>query len=1251
MLKIVLSIRFPLEGEEEMSTSHRYKKRDYTFGLLLVTLREKAGLTQANVTSQTGISEKTLRNWESGSNYPKEIHLKILIEFYLRKGVFVPGKERDEAYTLWEHMTRNAFHRKAGFDYDWFAALLTSYYQREQSNALQGDTQQMLSTSTLAAHQRKDWEEQFDVSAFFGREQELAELEHWVLTDHCRLVTLLGMGGIGKTTLSLILLHRVAPHFQNVSWKSLKNAPPLDDVLADFLVALMGQQFQMPISTEDRIVMLLKLLRTKHCLLVLDNVETVLQIGYSDGRYRKGYEGYGLFIERLAQTAHQSCVLLTSREKPIEVEVLEGLHAVARTMQVKGLQQHESQELLQEKGVFGSQVAWEDFVSAYAGNPLALKIVAGMVRDLFEGDIASFLREGETLFRGIRHLLRQQFERLSALEQDLLYWLAIERESVTLNELCACVVQEVPRREILESLHSLYRRSLLEKGEHAGFFALQPVVLEYVTERLVEQISTEISCGSFLCLSNYTLMKAQAKDYIRKSQKQLILQSILDRLFVRHHSKQLIEHQLLFLMNILREKPLSEQGYAGGNMLNLLACLKGNVRGLNFSHLRIRQALLQGVEAQNSNFAESDLTGTLFTDFLESISSVAFSPDGHYVAAGSFNGEVRVWQVADSKLVFTLSGHTDWVWSIAFSPDGTMLASGSNDQTVKVWQVGREGNGQCFMTLQGHTRWVKAVTFSPNGSFLASGSYDHTVKLWNIIDGRCFQTLEGHTDWVWSVAFSPDGSLIASGCNDGTIKLWKTYDGQCVRTLQGHIDWVQSVDRTQVAFSPDGTTLASCGNADPAIMLWDVSTGENVTVLQGHAGGVLSIAFSPDGTTLVSCGNADQTIKLWLIGSEGSSRYLRTLYGHTSQIRSVTFSPDGATVASGGDDHTVRIWEVRTGQGLRTYNGYTGTVLSVTFSTDGTMLASGGEDQCVRLWNTSTGVCLRTLYGHTGRVLSVAFSPDGTTLASGSHDHTIKIWDSRSGQCLRTLQEHSELIWSVAFSPDGATLASCSDDGMIKLWDTQSGQCLKTLYGHTTWVGSVTFSPNRTTLASGGGDGMIKLWDTQSGQCLKTLHGHTGAVGTVLFNLDGVRLISGGHDQMIKVWDLGREQSDQCLDSVHGHTGPIFSMSLSPDGTAFVSSSVDQMVKLWKMEKRDEIQYSRTFSGHRSAVASVAFHPQGRIFASCSNDQTIKLWDAETGICLSTLKNERPYERMNIRGVVGITEGQKATLKALGAIE
>ncbi len=340
-------------------------------------------------------------------------------------------------------------------------------------------------------------------------------------------------------------------------------------------------------------------------------------------------------------------------------------------------------------------------------------------------------------------------------------------------------------------------------------------IMEYLTDRLVDRVCEELRTETLVLFERHALLKAQAKDYIRESQRRLILLPLVQKLLALLGKEALLE-RLQSLLATLREQHDYHTSYAAGNVLNMLIQLGCALRGYDFSHLIVWQAYLQGVALPEVNFAYADLTKSVFTDTFGSISCVAFSPHGDLLAAGTTTGEIRFWHATNGIPLQTVQGHTDWVRSIAFSPDGNAVVSGSDDQTVRMWEV---SSGKLLKTLQGHTDPVHSVAFSSDGKTLASGSEDQTVRLWEVNSGTCLNILHGHTGLVCSVAFSPDGSILASGSWDQVVCLWEVSSGTCLNTLHGHTDRVRSV-----AFSPDGRILAS-GNSDGAIKLWERQVG------------------------------------------------------------------------------------------------------------------------------------------------------------------------------------------------------------------------------------------------------------------------------------------------------------------------------------------------------------------------------------------------------------------------------------------
>ena len=1077
---------------------------------------------------------------------------------------------------------------------------------------------------------REDWGEVPYGENFYGREKELVELKQWIEDAHCRIVALLGIGGMGKTTLTATLSEQIKDKFNYIYWRSLQNAPFLENILHSCIQFLSDQQqIDLPKGIDEQISLLIEYMRKHRCLLILDNFESILQSNSRAGEYQDGYEGYSKLLRRVGEAQHRSCLLLTSREKPKEIAHLEGKTSPVRSLQISGLGQAEGREILKDKGLFGSDEVWTSLIHFYSGNPLALKLVAEPVQELFGGDVSEFLKEGAKLVENTHDLLNQQFKRLSALEREIMYWLAIEREAISLNDLGEDIFHVGSKRELLGALESLRRRSMIDSS-NAGRFTLQPVIMEYVTDELVEQIYEEIKNETIGIFASHALTKAQSKEYVRDTQARFILTPITERL-LSHLGKEEVEKKLKRILSIARETHSQKSSYIAGNILSLLIHLNYEIRGYDFSHLVIRQAYLQGITLYQTNFASSNFVKSVFTETFGNILSVAFSPNGELLAAGTTDGEIRVWQIATSTQILTCKGHTDWVWSVAFSPNGSTLASGSSDQTIRIWDM---STGQCTQTLQGHNNSVWSIAFSPDGDIIASSSEDLTIRIWDISTGQNIRTLQGHSDRIWSVAFSPRGNILASGSYDQTVRLWDLKTGQCLKALE-------NTDRVQaIAFSPDRKTLAS-GSDEGLITIWDVDTGFIIKTLSGHTNWVGSVAFSPDGSLLAS-GSYDQTVRLWDVRT---GQCLNTMPGHTSWVGSVTFNFDGGILASGSYDQSVRLWEVSTGRCLKTLEGYSRWVGSVALSPDGSKLISGSENYNVRIWDMNTGQSLKILQGHIGRVWSVAFGPDNNTVASASEDSTIKIWEANSGQCIKTLRGHSSWARTVAFSPNGHVLASGGYDQTVRLWDISNGHCLKILQEHTNRIWPVIFSPDGQILASGSEDQTIRLWEVSSGHCLKVLQGHSGWISYAIFSPDGQILATSSEDQTIRLWEVS---SGYCLKVLQGHVSPVKSVSFSPNGDIIASGGIDQTIKIWKVNTGLCLS---TLQGHSKGVWSVAFSPDGNTLISSSLDGTIKLWNIQTGNCLKTIKSDGPYDRMNIAFVTGLTDAQKTTLKALGATD
>jgi WD40 repeat protein len=1101
-------------------------------------------------------------------------------------------------------------------------------------------------SNSFFSHQ--DWGDAPELSStsFYGRDEEISTLEEWILSDRCRLIAILGIGGIGKTklsikfgkggigksALSMKVAEQIQGDFKYVIWRSLLSEPSAQYILDDLLKFLSSQQETNPPEiVSDKISRLLDYLRKYRCLIILDNAESLLRGSERAGQYKDGFEDYGTLFRKLGEVEHQSCVILTSREKPLEIALLEGKTRPVRSLHLGGLDELEGRKIIEDNGSFsGTDEEWKALIKFYDGNPLALDIVSRHILWTFDGNVSRFLEIGKNVFGDLRDLLNWHFERLSDSEKEIMYWFAISREPISIELLQEKILSLDSKEKVAESLHLLGRRLPIEKSITG--FTLQPVLIEYMIEQLIQQTCREIKSAKPTNLNSHTLIEAQAKNYIRESQERLIIQPIIN-IISQEISKDFLIQQLNKIILRTQKKNINV-GYIGGNIINLLNYTKVDLSTYDFSKIPIWQAYLQGIDLHGVNFAYCNFSKTVFTQTFGSISSVQYSPDGRYFAVGHTKNEISIWQVSDGQQISICKGHTNWVQSIAFSLDGEFLASGSEDGSIKLWEV---QSGACLETFLGHNNKVLAIAFSPDGDTLASGGGDHTIKFWNVHNGQCLKTLAAHSDWIFSINFSHNGEILASGSGDNTIKLWEIDDYKCFKTLEGHTRGIKSV-----AFSPNSEFLAS-GSFDRTISLWDAKNGQCIKTFRDHVSQVLAVAFSPDNQILASS-SSDKTIRLWDITS---GKCTKILQGHNSHVWSIAYSCDGQNIISGSGDQTVRVWQTQDAKCLKILQGCINSLWSVAYESSQKLIAAGCEDGSIRIWDSQINKFRKSLQDHKHIVWSVAFSPDGKVLASGSGDKTVKLWNLESEECTRTLIGHKNTIRSIAFSPDGKTLASAGDDQDIRLWAAKTGKCTQVIRGNIDRIRSVTFSPDGKLLANGNELYTINLWQVESGKCLKTLEGHTGAIQTVRFSPDSQSLVSSSSDRSATLWDINSGEIIRVLD---GHTNGVEDVCFSPDGKYLATCSVDQTIRLWDAQTGETLEI---LEGHTNSVCSITFgfNDQNLIIISGSEDETIRFWDIQTGDCVKVLNIPRPYEGMNITGVKGVTEAQIDTLKALGAVE
>ncbi|WP_406693499.1 c-type cytochrome domain-containing protein [Singulisphaera sp. Ch08] len=616
---------------------------------------------------------------------------------------------------------------------------------------------------------------------------------------------------------------------------------------------------------------------------------------------------------------------------------------------------------------------------------------------------------------------------------------------------------------------------------------------------------------------------------------------------------------------------------------------------------------------------------------VQPIVAVDMTASGERVAAGRAN-VVQVYDAASGLEIASLGGHKDIIQSVQFSPDGKRLAAGSY-QVVTLWNV---PSGGLDKTLAGHTEPVKAVAVSADGKTAFSASPDKTVRVWNLADGKLSRQMNAPAP-VLAIALSPDGKTLALGGQDNGISLLNAADGKLTATLKGHTGPVN-----RLAFTPDGARLASV-SSDGSGRIWtlppeadlqasktpdDVKLADPI-VLASHKGPVQALAVTPDGQLIITGGD-DATVRLWNVAD---GKLAHTIEGqHSGLVLAVAVSPDGKTLLTGSADKNARLFDLPTGTLRTTLTGHNGPIQSVGFSPKGDRVVTAGGDGGLKVWDTADGRGV-IAFGHSAPdnaaiqpILNAAFSAEGS-LISASADKTLKTWTFEgSWSEMKPLTPHVFRVLSIDFSPDGKLLAAGggepSRSGEIKIWDVEKATLVRSLDSlHSDTVFGVRFSPDGTKLASGAADKFLKVTNLADGKELKSFEGHTHHVLAVDWKSDGEELVSGGADNVVKVWDF--ESGEQLL-TLPPAGKQITAVRWVPGKTEVAGASGDNLVRFWNVTTSAEGTAKgqrrrrgggggvlRTFSGPSDYVFSVAVSKDGSRVAAGGADSVLYIWNGQ----------------------------------------
>ncbi|MDY7004540.1 MAG: NB-ARC domain-containing protein [Cyanobacteriota bacterium] len=696
-----------------------------------------------------------------------------------------------------EKVTKKNFRALLRQKFEIQKSFLAKTEQNIQQHIFQSSTE---TKKTLYKPKAIDWGEAIDVSVFYGRSQELDRLQQYIIADRCRLIALLGMGGIGKTALAAKVAQQLQNKFDYIIWRSLRHSPSLETILIQ-LVSFLSQQE----CSQGELSKLIEYLRNSRCLIILDSVESILQTGCT-GHYRPGYENYSQLFHLIGETSHSSSLILTSREKPPEVAAFESIDAAVRSLQLLGSKEV-AHALLKTREILGSETQKQQLSEYYSYSPLALKIVTSSITDLFDGDLSEFLQHGTTTFNGIRRLLDQHFQRLSELEKKIIVWLAINQDWTNVQRLQTDIVPAISKANLLESLEALIWRSLVKK--RSSMYTVEPVVMEYILQYLIEQVVAELTTANLDLFLSHSLTIATGKRDIKERQNKLIIEPIARQLSTIFSSTRSLEQQLLLIFKKLQAGESSLCGYGIENLINLCKKLQidlmvgdispGQIEFPKSAHTYSQKAIevLSTVNSKSSNYC-TIVSGKLCpaisqtdrqkchesndSDLLDCSScvcptnSVNLSDQTCLELPKQEDENLLDCPILLEKTQIPTLGN---ISVIASSPNRDFLAIADKLGEIRLLSM---VNHQPHLVFEGHTQEVHSLVWSPDGNFLATGSSDRTVRLWDITTGKCLHIFEGHTARIDSLVWSQNNQTIASKSNDETIKLWDISTGECLHT-------------------------------------------------------------------------------------------------------------------------------------------------------------------------------------------------------------------------------------------------------------------------------------------------------------------------------------------------------------------------------------------------------------------------------------------------------------------------------------
>ncbi len=613
-----------------------------------------------------------------------------------------------------------------------------------------------------------------------------------------------------------------------------------------------------------------------------------------------------------------------------------------------------------------------------------------------------------------------------------------------------------------------------------------------------------------------------------------------------------------------------------------------------------------------------------------SVTAVCYSDDGKFIATGSSDKTIILWQRSDGRQIRSFHGSESSITHLEFNRQGTSVLSVSYDGTLILWDI---LSGNLIKKMKPDADIFTCASFSPDGKKVVTGSRKSWISVWDLLSGEKTLDLKPIPVNLYSekgfeypesgnISYSKDGKFIVAGAGDNTAILFDAVTGKEIRKfkntystcttcvieaaitpdnkyiLTAQSDSVKMFDRVSGTIvrsfygqggTPENLSVSSdnhyvCAIEYGVAEIWEIKTGKLVTRTGNYSENkILALAISPDNKQFVT-GSEKRISEIWDITSGDK---LNTLKGYLNQVNErlltnsymywaalvneAKLSPDGKYIAVGRTGNNAKIIEFNTGKVYKTLTGHNSMVISLNFSSDGKYLATGGLDGKAIVWDVESGTPVRTISfpDKNLAIFSVDISRDGKMLATADWGGYVVIWDIETGKNIRAISPHDgNAVYQVRFSSNGVYIISAGLDRKLKLTEIDTGEEIRVFKGHTDLVNSINLNPEGDRIITAGWDGTIRVWDFMSGLQILKIKAHQGGVYNAKYDPSGKYIVSGGDDFLVKEWDAN---TGEMVCELAGHLGGVGDVNITKDLKYIISGSRDGSIRIWNVREKREL--------------------------------------------------------------------------------